>query len=452
MKALTPRRALPALLLCAALLAAFCAGALTGCASADLGKPLLKLDGQEISENMVQLLMARVKGNLASNGYSVSKDSFWDQVVSVNGTRYDEYTRQLVLHTAKEYLAGVVLFEEKGLTLPQATLDRIEQEIQDMTDAAGSVTALNKTLASFGVNVDILRALYIIEAKNTALKASLYGTDGSLISASAKQEYLNDNALAFRQILLRSYRYLYVTDGNGDDVYYLPNENNEKVSNIAYDKETGHTRTDKDGKTVTDSNGADVYYTDDGRIAYDRKKGVRAYSYDEKGNPKTEPYSAEELAAHREAAQELLAKAKTGGAAGFEALLREYESSGDDAYMVNETLCFLYKTDNTLQEFNDMADALQWREDAEGNRVEVKVGEAVLVESTNGIHVLMRYKVPSDAASDSTYEEWFTGLADRVAETLFASFCAPYMERVTVDSDLYAALPTMKEIGTNYKY
>ena len=112
MKALTPRRALPALLLCAALLAAFCAGALTGCASADLGKPLLKLDGQEISENMVQLLMARVKGNLASNGYSVSKDSFWDQVVSVNGTRYDEYTRQLVLHTAKEYLAGVVLFEE----------------------------------------------------------------------------------------------------------------------------------------------------------------------------------------------------------------------------------------------------------------------------------------------------------------------------------------------------
>ena len=322
MKALTPRRALPALLLCAALLAAFCAGALTGCASADLGKPLLKLDGQEISENMVQLLMARVKGNLASNGYSVSKDSFWDQVVSVNGTRYDEYTRQLVLHTAKEYLAGVVLFEEKGLTLPQATLDRIEQEIQDMTDAAGSVTALNKTLASFGVNVDILRALYIIEAKNTALKASLYGTDGSLISASAKQEYLNDNALAFRQILLRSYRYLYVTDGNGDDVYYLPNENNEKVSNIAYDKETGHTRTDKDGKTVTDSNGADVYYTDDGRIAYDRKNGVRAYSYDEKGNPKTEPYSAEELAAHREAAQELLAKAKTGGAAGFEALLR----------------------------------------------------------------------------------------------------------------------------------
>ena len=250
MKALTPRRALPALLLCAALLAAFCAGALTGCASADLGKPLLKLDGQEISENMVQLLMARVKGNLASNGYSVSKDSFWDQVVSVNGTRYDEYTRQLVLHTAKEYLAGVVLFEEKGLTLPQATLDRIDQEIQDMTDAAGSVTALNKTLASFGVNVDILRALYIIEAKNTALKASLYGTDGSLISASAKQEYLNDNALAFRQILLRSYRYLYVTDGNGDDVYYLPNENNEKVSNIAYDKETGHTRTDKDGKTM----------------------------------------------------------------------------------------------------------------------------------------------------------------------------------------------------------
>ena len=71
----TTRRALPAILLCAALLAAVFAGSLTGCSSADLGKPLLTLDGEEISENMVQLLMARVKGNLASNGYSVSNDS-----------------------------------------------------------------------------------------------------------------------------------------------------------------------------------------------------------------------------------------------------------------------------------------------------------------------------------------------------------------------------------------
>ncbi len=452
MKTLSPSRALTALLLCAALLTALCAGALTGCSSADLGKPLLTLDGQEISENMVQLLMARVKGNLASNGYSVSSDSFWDQVVSLNGTRYDEYTRQLVLHTAKEYLAGVVLFDEKGLTLPQATLDAIEQEIQDMTDAAGSVTALNKTLATYGVNVDILRALYIIEAKNSALKTALYGADGSLIADSARQEYLDGNAIAFRQLLIRSYRYLYVTDSNGDDVYYLPNENNEKVSNIAYDSENGHIRTDKDGKVVTDTNGATVYYTDDGRIAYDRVKGVRSYAYDEDGNPKTEQYTSEELAAHREAAQELLTKAKTGGTAEFEALLQEYEDSGDDAYLVNDTLCFLYKTDNSLQEFNDIADALQWREDSEGNRVEVKVGEAVSVESTNGIHILMRYKVPSDAATNSAYEEWFTGLSDRVVETLFSALCEPYMARVTVDEALYAALPTMKEIGTNYKY
>ena len=99
-----------------------------------------------------------------------------------------------------------------------------------------------------------------------------------------------------------------------------------------------------------------------------------------------------------------------------------------------------------------MADALQWREDAEGNRVEVKVGRLCWWSPPTAFTFTMRYKVPSDAASDSTYEEWFTGLADRVAETLFASLCAPYMERVTVDSDLYAALPTMKESGTNYKY
>lgn len=445
-------RTIVSLLLCVSLLTAVGIGSLSGCSSANLGKPLLTLDDQEISENMVQLLMARVKGNLDSGGYSVNKDGFWNQIVAMDGTTYGEYTRQLVLHTAKEYLAGVVLFEEKGLTLPQTTLDRIDQEIQDMVDAAGSETALNKSLSSFGVNIDILRALYIIEAKNTALKASLYGSDGSLISDNVKQEYVEENVIAFRQLLIRSYRYLYVTDSNGDDVYYLPNENNEKVSNIAYDKEAGHTRTDKNGKIVQDENGEAVYYTDDGRIAYDRENGVRSYAYDSDGNPKMETCSADELAAHREAAQELLTKAKTGGTAGFEELLREYGESGDDTYMVNETLCFLYKTDNSLQEFNDIADALQWHEDADGNRTEVKIGEAVQVESSNGIHILMRYQVPSDAASNSTYTEWFSELADRVAEKLFAALCEPYMERVTVDEKLYAALPSMKEIGTNYKY
>jgi hypothetical protein len=448
----TTRRALPAILLCAALLAAVLAGSLTGCSSADLGKPLLTLDGEEISENMVQLLMARVKGNLASNGYSVSSDSFWDQVVSLDGTRYDEYTKQLVLRTAKEYLAGVVLFAEKGLSLSQATLDSIDQEIQDMQDGAGSATALNQTLSSYGANTDILRALYIIEAKNTALKTSLYGTDGSLLSDSVKQEYLEENAIAFRQLLIRSYRYLYVTDTNGDDVYYLADENNAKVSNIAYDTVNGHKRTDKDGKVITDSNGSEVYYTDDGRIAYDRENGVRSYDYDEDGNPKTEQYSDEELEAHREAALELLAKAQTGGISGFEELLAEYEESGDDAYLVSDSLCFLYKTDNSLEEFNDIADALQWREDDDGNQVEINVGEAVALESDNGIHVMMRYNVPSDAATNSSYEDWFSGLSDRIIETLFADLCAPYMERVTVDEELFAALPSMKEVGTNYKY
>ena len=62
----------------------------------------------------------------------------------------------------------------------------------------------------------------------------------------------------------------------------------------------GSPRVDEFGKTIMDANGDTVYYTSGGRIAYDKEKGIKAYAYDTNGNVQTKPYSAEELAAHKE--------------------------------------------------------------------------------------------------------------------------------------------------------
>jgi hypothetical protein len=418
--------------------------ALTSC-SEKLGTPLLTLEDETLTENMFLLLLSRVKGNLATSGYSVSSDTLWDTVISSDGTLYDEYVIQSTLQEAKEYVAAAVMFDELGLTLSDSTLDEIDTEIQDMIDgrAGGSKSEFNSLLSAYGANVDILRALYIMEAKYSAVITSLYGSDGSKIADNVLQEYLDSNAVCFRQLLIRSFYYVYETDLNGDEIYYLSEENNGKVSNIAYDTEKGSPRLDEFGKTIVDANGDTVYYTSDGRIAYDTESGVRAYVYDSNGNVQTQVYSSEELAAHREAANEVLSQVQTSGVAVFESLLEEYEVAGDEAYITDGSYCFLYTTgDNGYDYLNDIADTL----------ADMEVGEAAILDTEYGCHVILRYAMPSDAASNDDYSDWFSDLVSRVVEQLFSAKCAPYVERITVDSDVFAALPSMKEVAVNYYY
>ena len=258
-----------------------------------------------------------------------------------------------------------------------------------------------------------------------------------------QQEYLSDNVVAFRQILIRAFDYVYETDTNGDDIYYLPSENNAKVNNIAYDNVKGSVRLDEYGKTLTDANGDDIFFLPDGKIAYDKVNGVRALSYDASGNPKTVKYSAEELAAHKADAEEILATVEAGDYAAFEALLAEYEAADDDAFVTDGTYCFLYTTgDNNYDYLNDIADTL----------AESEEGQIRMISSEYGYNVVMKYPMPADAAANTAYEDWFSDLSARTVAMLFNQKCSAYMEMVTVDEEAFATLPSMKDIGTNRAY
>ncbi len=426
-------------LLCLTLLMG--AVAMTACSKR--GTTLLELNGNTISVNQYQLLLSRVKGSLAHAGYSVDSSTFWDMVIDSDGNTYDEYFRNAALTDAKRYLAALAIFEEEDLVLPQSYKDAIDEDIEEYTRDAGSKSALNSQLSVYGVNVDMLRDLYEIEAKYAYVQDYLYGSDGSKIAANVRHEYLTQHAVCFKQVLIRAFDYVYETDLNGDEIYYLPEENNAKVNNIAYDKVKGNTRTDEYGKTITDKNGAEVYFLDNGSIAYDKEKGIRSVVYDETGSVKTVKYSAEVLAEHKAAAEEILATVQKGDYLTFEALLEEYEISGDDAFVTDSTFCFLYTTgDNDYDYLNDIADVL----------AESDEGTVRMVSSEYGYNVVMRYPIPEDAVTNTAYEDWFGDLTDRVAAKLFHTKCTPYMEKVTVYNDEFAALPSMKEVGTNYNY
>ncbi len=405
--------------------------------------PLAELDGEAISVNMYRFFLSRVKGTLGRAGYSIDSDDFWDSIIDQNNTTYDEYFRQVALTDTRRYLAALAIFNERDMTLPKSELEQIDEDIAEYIETAGSKSALNSELASFGINIDMLREIYILEAKFNYLQESIYGADGAKVAAQVRQDYVENTTVAFRHLLIRAFDYVYETDRNGDDIYYLPDENNAKVNNIAYDKEAGTTRLDEFGDIVVDENGDTVYFLASGRISYDKENGVRAIVYDETGSAKTQKYSAEKLAELKEAANEIIAAVAPGDYAAFEALLAEYEIAGEDAFVADGDLCFLYTTgDNGYDYLNDIVDALQVAE----------TGDLRLITSEYGYNVVMKYEIPSDAATNSAYSDWFSDLSDRVVAELFHTMCEPYMERVSVDDEAFASLPSMKEIGANYYY
>ena len=438
MKTTAIRRIL-SVILCLTLLMG--AVAMTACSRK--GTTLLELNGYTISVNQYQLLLSRVKASLYYAGYSVDSPTFWDRVLDSEGTTYDQYFRNAALSDAKRYLAAAVIFDEEGLVLPQSYKDAIEEDIAEYVRDAGSKSALNSQLSAYGVNVDMLRDLYLLEAKYAYLQAYLYGAEGEKIAANVRHEYLTEHAVCFKQVLIRSFDYVYETDLNGDEIYYKVGENNAKVNNIAYDTINGNIRLDEFDKTIVDKNGDPVYYLPNGSIAYDTEKGVRSVVYDANGVAKTVKYSAEEMAAHKAAAEEMMASVAKGDFPAFEALLAEYEVSGDDAFVTDGTYCFLYTTgDNDYDYLNDIADVLAKSEE----------GTVHMVSSEYGYNVVMKYPIPQDAVTNTAYEDWFGDLSTRVVAKLFHGKCEPYMEKVTVNNEEFANLPSMKQISTNFSY
>lgn len=430
------------LLLCVAMLG----GAIIGLTSCGKSSPtLMTLDDITVTQAQYTFLLCRAKAAYEQAGFTV-KD--WDTKIDLDGTTYDQYVRQQVLAETKLMMAGVALFEKEGLSLPKSTTDAIDNEIKEFIEyhGEGSKSAFNTLLATYGFNADMLREQYIFEAKYEYMKDYLYGEDGSKIAATAKQEYLNRNGVAFKQLLIRAYRYVYETDTNGDEVYYLADANNGKTNNIAYNAKVGVSRTDEFGKTLTDKNGDTIYYLANGKIAYDKENGVRAITFDATGNPVTKALSKDELTENLGIAEDLKSSVEARDFLGFEAAVAEYTDSGDDTFMGSGELCFLYTTgDNNYDYLNDIADEL----------AEAEVGEIRIINSEYGYNVVMKYDIPENAVSNTAYAEWFSeapSLSTRVLQYLFSNKCKDLLESVVVDNDVFVTCPNIADVSANYKY
>lgn len=414
---------------------------------------LLSLEGQTISVNHYELILSRLKASNA--GFTQ-----WSSIADLQtGRTYDDVARQSALATAKQTLIALVLFEKEGLTLPESSYTEIDQNIQDMmnADSNGSKAGFNEVLSAYGVNIDILRDIYIKEAKAAYVKEYLYGEDK--LTDTVRGQFLEDNVAAFKQIAVRAWAYVYQTDDNGDIIYYKTNENNDRVNNIAYDESNGYPHPVKGQELLTnptyvsDANGDIIYYVSSGsdRIAYDTTNGVPAHKTGTDGQQIIKEYTQAERNDLKEGlAAELLASVKDGSMTNFEEKMTAYYQSLMDPDKNADALSFLYTTENYYagatgsDMLTDMADALR----------DMEVGDVCMVESEAGFHIIMKYETPSDAATNDTYASWFEELDENITNQLFNDRCAASLDDVVLDDAAWSEVSaiSMEKVNANYYY
>ena len=417
-----------------------------GCANKK-GKPLLTLGKCEISVNLFELYLSRMKGTLCSADYfgaSAKQDSFWDTIVDAyEKSTYNTVYTEMVLDTAKSYIAALALFEERGLKLPDSYIEEIDSELESLIEsvAGGSKTTFNSILAEYGANYEVLREAYIIEAKIAYLREDLFGINGSKISATLIEEYYQQTYARFKQIFFYTYEYIYETDENGDNIYYTED------GHVSYDTSKTQKR-DESGNLVTDAKGDIIYvYTDENgkeRVAYKLKDAKREVIMDSDGNPKTRDFEGDELKLVIEEATLLLDQVKEGDTINFDLLVDEYTE--DESYADYPDGYYLSK--DTYYPVEQVQTAL----------FELEVGQYKMVRSANGIHIIMRYQPEVGAYAREDYQNLFiansTGtyifMGDLISK-LLSDYVSSYKEQVVVDRTLIEEID-IKRAGINYHY
>lgn len=382
-----------------ALVLTFAALSFSSCSAAN--KPALTLGKNSISVGMYSLMASIFKGTLAYGNANIEKDSYWETIVNEDGDTYEKICNQSLLEMAKSNLYKLALFDEKGMTLPQSRIDKIDEDLEFWVDydADGSKNNFNSMLGAYGANYDILREYMIMAAKIEYLGEQLYD-GGKKISDGVKQEYLESNYVAFKQILMPYYEYVYETDKNGDDIYYTDK------GNICYDPDKGEPMySDGSDKADKDKNGDVIYYHEvDGkiRICYDTVNGNRRHKIDSKGNYVTKAFDSAQKSKVWQDAQSVFAKVENGNFNGFEALMLVYDDNFTNEEGIDEMLYLNTEVDYKSIYSDGTIDSLL--EKAEP----LKIGESAIIETEFGVHIIMKYELEDKAWENEKYSGYFT--------------------------------------------
>jgi len=199
-----------AVLLSAALLSA---SLLTSCRTG--GEAVLTYGDSVITDNQFTYYLATYK-NVYLNTYADMKDTaaFYSAELP-DGRTGEEYLFDQTVENVSMSLVCMELFDKNGLTLDPAVAASIDSYVQSFIDdyAGGDKKALNSRLAEYGINVNMLREIYLNEEKGTALYDYLYGENGTVgVTDEELDAYYRENYIRLRHIYVNNKFYYETTE------------------------------------------------------------------------------------------------------------------------------------------------------------------------------------------------------------------------------------------------
>lgn len=141
---------------------------------------------------------------LKSFNNGMNNDDFWHTKANEEKT-YSEFTTEYVMTDLKNRTVALWLFDEYGLKLSEQKLAEIKNDINEKIEYSGSREAMNKDLAKFGLNIDMLTEVYQTNAKYDMLIDYLYGENGiEKPDDTERSEYFTDNYIAVKMMTVYS--------------------------------------------------------------------------------------------------------------------------------------------------------------------------------------------------------------------------------------------------------
>nr|MBQ4317712.1 hypothetical protein [Clostridia bacterium] len=191
------------------------AAILASCSSS--GETAMSYGNQTVTDRMYRYWATQFKEYVMSSfSDSEDTDSFWNAQLE-NGMTMEEYADAIVLANVKKNLVCMKLFDEYSLKVSDEAYAAIDSDIADLVDSYGSKAALNADLANSGINVDILREIYVIQEKIAAVYS--YMTSSGLISPSDDEleKYYTDHYARIKYITIIMSN---ITEGENGKVNY----------------------------------------------------------------------------------------------------------------------------------------------------------------------------------------------------------------------------------------
>ena len=187
----------------------------TAC-SADTSPAVMTYGETVITEAMYSYYVSTYKGRYIQSYDDITdSDEFWEN--GVGGRSGEEILRDLVYGNVAQNLVAAEEFRRAGLKLSDDQKSAVDTYIQSMIDelASGSRQTFNGYLAEFGINMDMLRDMLLMEKKAYTYYEYLYGEGGSeAVGDSDRDEYYKENFVHFQQIFINDI-VVYETDSEG---------------------------------------------------------------------------------------------------------------------------------------------------------------------------------------------------------------------------------------------